>query len=364
MNICMVSCQHFTSGIGNYSFEIAQNIHANRPEMELYKLFKKGHPDESYFNQEWIKPIYYRSLRNLHPYILPLFIRKTVNPNGFHVFHAHWFLSGLALTYALNRPSVITMHDVSLLHIHESNKQFESYYKWAINRFKTLRIPIIVVSNVAKQDAVEYGGYPEDLIHVIPNGINQDRFYPLYKKKKNSFTIIYSGGLGKRKNVELLLTAYKVLEQKYDHIELKIAGAYPDRTIYPGLAKSLGLKRASFTGYVPDSEMNKFYNSGDLLIYTSLYEGFGFAPLEAMSAGVPVISTTGGALKEISGGGVELISYEVEDLIEKASHLIEQEQHRQALIEKGLEWVKQYSWENAANKTSAVYELAIKQYSR
>ncbi|NTU73270.1 glycosyltransferase family 4 protein [Candidatus Roizmanbacteria bacterium] len=291
-------------------------------------------------------------------------ITEIIKPNGADVYHAHWFLSGLALTYAMNRPSVITMHDVSLLHIRESNKHYEDYYKWAVDRFKSRRIPIIVVSNVAKNDTIEYARYPEHLIHVIPNGINQDRYFPLYKEKKSRFTIIYSGGLGKRKNVDLLLSAYKVLEEKYDHVELKLAGAYPERTSYPNIAKSLGLKRVTFTGYIPDAEMNRFYNSGDLLIYTSLYEGFGFSPLEAMSAGVPVLSTSGGALKEISGDGVQAVEYNAEDVIDKASRLIEHEQDRQALIEKGEKWVKQYSWENTAKKTYEVYELALKQYSK
>jgi glycosyltransferase involved in cell wall biosynthesis len=364
MKICMVSCQHLTSGIGNYSIELAQNIRALNPQIEFYKLYKKGHPDEGFFKHDWIKPIHYKSFKNLHPYVLPFFIRKAITPPSATLFHAHWFLSGLALTYAMNRPCVVTMHDVSLLHIREANKRYEAYYKWAIDRFRLQRIPMIVVSNSAKDDAIKYAHYPEHLIQVVPNGINDERYFPLYKEKKDRFTIIYSGGLGKRKNVDLLLNAYKVLEEKYDHVELKLAGAYPERTAYPDIAKSLGLKRVTFTGYVPDAEMNRFYNSGDLLIYTSLYEGFGFAPLEAMAAGVPVLATAGGALKEISGGGAQLIDYDPNDIVEKASILIEHEQDRQALIERGKSWVKQYSWENAAKRTYEVYEAALKQFSK
>ncbi|WP_020533011.1 glycosyltransferase family 4 protein [Flexithrix dorotheae] len=355
--IAMVTCQHFLSGIGNYSKEITRHTMEKYPNTNLFKPYKKGHLDESFHKKSWIKPIYYKSIGNLHPYILPFFIRKTVDLSA-DLFHAHWFLSGIALTLLMKKPTVITMHDVSLLHVSEVNSTYLKYYNWAIERFKRNRIPLIVVSESAKKDTVKYANYPEELVHVVYNGIDPKKYFPQPTPGKNTkkFTIIYSGGLGKRKNLELLLKAYKELEKKYDFLELKIAGAFPERTPYPQLANQLKLKNCKFTGFIPDEEMNNFYNSGDLMVYTSEYEGFGFAPLEAMACGVPVCSTNGGSLGEVSLGGACQIEYDVFDIVSKISLLIDQEEQRERLVAKGKKWVKNFTWEKCASQTMEVYK--------
>lgn len=354
MNIAMVSCQHFTSGIGNYAFELAKHVRELNPQLELYKVYKPDHPDAHYLEHEWIHPITYKSFRDLHPYVLPLFIRQALTQQKAEAYHAHWFLSGLALTYLPVKPAAVTMHDVSLLHIKEASPMYERYYKWALERFRKFRYTLIMVSESAKQDAIKYAGYPEDLIEVVPNGINLQRFHPIEKETKDTFRIIYSGGLGKRKNLALLFNAYKLLSEKHPDLELAIAGAFPERTVYPEMAKSMGLRNVTFTGYIPDGEMNAFYNSGDLLIYTSLYEGFGFAPLEAMAAGLPVITTSGGSLKEISGGGAVCTEYNAQEIAEAADHFISSSSLREEYIQKGKAWVEQYTWAKAAQKTISI----------
>ncbi|MBN8705705.1 MAG: glycosyltransferase family 4 protein [Bacteroidetes bacterium] len=357
MKITMVSCQHFTSGIGHYGVELASEIRKTQPDLELFKLSKPGHEDDSWFSNSWIRPIRYRSLRNLHPYVLPIYIRKALVGTHSDIYHAHWFQSGLALTLGYSKKTVITMHDVSLLHVKEGSSLFADYYSWSINRFKKLGIPLIVVSEAAKQDTIEYAGYPEKLVFPIHNGINFNQFYPAKNKiNKSTFTLIYTGGLGQRKNVKKLLDVMKVLENKYDFIEMKLAGSHPERTPFPSYAAQLGLKRTSFTGFIPDDQLTTFYQNGDLLIYPSEYEGFGFAPLEAMACGIPVISGTGGALKETAGSGAWLSGLETEELAEKAIKIIEDSQFRNDLIKKGSDWVKQFTWEKSAEKTLDVFQ--------
>ncbi len=355
MNIAMVSCQHFTSGIGNYSFELSRHVREFNPDLKLYKVYKPDHPDASYHTNAWIHPLPYKSFRNLHPYVLPFFLRQGLSKTHADIYHAHWFLSGLALSYLPKIQGVVTMHDVSLLHIKEATQTYENYYRWALNRFKKRKFKLVVVSETAKQDALKYTDYPERLIWVAPNGINQERFFPLRKEPHEKFRIIYSGGLGKRKNLDLLFQAYRLLKEKFIDIELRIAGAYPERTVYPKLVQDMALKDVYFTGYIPDKEMNRFYNSGDLLIYTSRYEGFGFAPLEAMAAGVPVITTTGGSLKEISGGGAICSGYNASEIASLASELILNPNRYDDQVEKGLAWVKQYNWSRAAQQILSLY---------
>jgi glycosyltransferase involved in cell wall biosynthesis len=354
--ITHITCQHALSGIGRYGFELAKQLHESGDLQAWYKPYKKGHPDSYLHEYEWIKGYQYKSFRDLHPYLLPWFIKFGV-PIQTKTAHAHWFLSGLGAIKAGFKHIVITMHDVSLLHESEQSGSYEQYYANSIQLFKKKRIPIICVSEQARKDAIYYANYPEELVFAIPNGIEHEQFFvgnnP--KAEKDTFRIIYSGGLGKRKNVDLLLKAYAQIETKYDFVELVLAGAHPERTPYPKMVSDLNVKNVRFTGFIPDNQMADFYRNGDLFIYPSLYEGFGFAPLEAMACGTPVLSAKGGSLSEISGGGAELFEYEVEDLVFKIETLISNAEKRFQLRVKGLNWVKQYSWNKTAHLTKELY---------
>ena len=356
-NIVMVTDHHVDSGIGYYSLELtkAMQSYANTT---LIKPYRADHSD-SYLHEQypWIQKARYKSLRQYRPYILPIFLRKALLGTRGRLYHAHWLLSGLASTYAHGGPRIVTMHDVSLLHVSDSNDKYLAYYRWGLNRFKRMNIPLIVVSEQARQDTIQYAEYPEELVHAVHNGINFNHFYPLSSPPDSrTFTLVYSGGLGKRKNLDLLLHAYQQLQRRYDFIALKIAGGHPERTPYPALAQTLGLMNVQFTGFVPDDKMNEFYNAGDLLVYTSDYEGFGMAPLEGMACGLPVISTRGGALEEVSGGGAHLVENEVDDLVNAIGRVIDDRAYRQALTRRGQEWVKQYTWERAAQQTWNIYQ--------
>lgn len=356
----MVSCQHFLSGIGQYGYHLSKELQNDGSNVHLFKPAKKGHLDQEIDQLDWVTPISYRSLGNLHPYILPLFLSKKLAFTGKNaVNHAHWFLSGLALSYTKKRFAV-TMHDVSLLHVKEKTGYYNQYYAWAIRRFIKLGIPIITVSENARQDAITHGKIPDSQVFTVYNGVDFNRFNTQnnkVQKDTNKFTIVYAGGLGPRKNLKLLLDAYALLEKKYPFLNLKIAGAFPERTPYPAYAKSLNIKNVTFTGYLPDNEMPTFYKQGDLMVFPSTYEGFGFAPLEAMACGTPVLCAKGGSLKEVSGGGAQLFEYDEEDLMSQITSLIDNRKNLESLKDKGSKWVKKYTWQRTASETKEIYKL-------
>ncbi len=355
-----VTCQHLLSGIGRYGLELSNQLHSNGIAGTFYKPFKKGHPDSACHEQSWVKPVRYKSFRNLHPYLLPLFIRNAIETDKKAVLHAHWFLSGLAISTFRANPKVVTMHDVSLLHHKEQNSSYLRYYEWAIKRFRDLEIPLIVVSENAKRDTLNYASYPEELVHVVYNGINHDQFFPEHNealRPTNRFRIVYSGGLGKRKNVGLLLRAMMILEDRGEEVELIISGAHPERTAYPAMARDMGLQQVHFTGFIDDHLMADFYRSGHLMVFPSEYEGFGLAPLESMACGTPVLSAKGGALQETSGEGAMYFDYEAEDLAAKIKLLKEDSSRRQQFTERGLKQAAQYTWKKTADQTAALYRM-------
>lgn len=357
MNLTLVTDHHLNSGIGRYSFELSQTLRKQDKALQLFKPFKQG-ADDIHFDQKfnWIRKIRYKSFRNLHPYLLPYFIGGQLWKETSQVFHGHWFIAGLGLQKAQKKNMVVTMHDVSLLHEKEMSTKFTRYYRNALRLLKKSDIPIIVVSEQAKTDAIQFGGFNENQVHAIPNGINFEQFHPLPEKKNECFKIVYAGGLSPRKNLQLLIDACEILEKRNVDFQLEIAGNHPERTPYPAMVKEKGLKRIKFVGFLPDASMNEFYNDADLMVYTSKYEGFGFAPLEAMAAGTPVIATKGGALAEISGGGCAQVRYSKYDLAETIQQFFNDPVLCNRFRRQGLDWVQQYSWENCADKTLAVYQ--------
>lgn len=362
MRVHEITCQHLLSGIGRYGWELASGIQKEGHLEKFYKPWKAGHSDEIYHENEWVKGYKYRSLRDLHPYLLPMFIRKSLEVKHGDILHAHWFLSGLAISKFRKNPKIITMHDVSLLHLPEKGSRYINYYAKSIQRFKKQQIPIIVVSEQAKRDAIQYAEYPEELVHVVYNGVNHNQFFSLQndqKRPKDKFRFVYSGGLGKRKNVGLLLEAFKAIETRFPECELIISGAHPERTDYPDLAESLGIKNIIFTGFIPDEEMADFYRSGHCMVFPSEYEGFGLAPLESMACGTPVLSAKGGALTETSGDGALYFDYQVEDLIDKMSEVFGDDQLREELTQRGLEQASEFTWEQTTQKTLDIYRTLV-----
>ena len=111
-------------------------------------------------------------------------------------------------------------------------------------------------------------------------------------------------------------------------------------------------------GYIPDDALQKMYQDALLSVYPSLYEGFGLPPLESMTYGCPVINSDIPALREVSGDAALYVDpYSVEDITARINQLLEDETLRQDLRLKGLEQIKNYSWEKSAQQ---VYELAQK----
>jgi len=112
-----------------------------------------------------------------------------------------------------------------------------------------------------------------------------------------------------------------------------------------------------FLGYVPEEELPYLYNGADLLLYPSLYEGFGFPILEAMACGTPVITSNISSLPEVAGKAAVLVDPMDEKGLKLAiESLISDKNTYVRYQELGFARVKKFSWERCAMKTLDVYE--------
>ena len=178
--------------------------------------------------------------------------------------------------------------------------------------------------------------------HLIYNGVDLNNFnkYPMDCKDSEGFVIGYAGRLVADKGIDILLKAFALLYKKHKNIRLKIAGA--DENGYwkqlNSLSVELGIHEAVWYCGI-EIDMEKFYKSLDLFVLPSVVkEAFGLVLCEAMSCGVPVITTSSGAQEEIIEDGIDgfiIKAGDIEGLAQKVYLLYTEEYLRSTFKDNG-----------------------------
>ncbi|MCK4518548.1 MAG: glycosyltransferase family 4 protein, partial [Candidatus Omnitrophica bacterium] len=226
--------------------------------------------------------------------VLPLLIKKY----EIKLLHCPVNIAPLAC----NCKTVVTVHDLSFMKLKKSHNYLQMLY---LKKFTSLSCKkadkIIAVSKSTKKDIVECCKIPEDKIQVIYNGIS-DEFKIINDNDglndiKNKYSLpdkflLYVGTLEPRKNVPAIIKAFQKCQKdnKFDY-KLVIAGSkgWAYQEIFT-LVKELSLsKDVTFTGYIENNDLPYLYNLAKLLVYPSLYEGFGLPLIESMACGTPVV---------------------------------------------------------------------------
>lgn len=201
---------------------------------------------------------------------------------------------------------------------------------------------VIAVSESTKRDLLEVSNIPEDKITVIYEGPTAE-FRPQLRDKIKAFKEKYNlpdkfiltiGGVGERKNLERIKEAAK-------NYHLVIAGeSLPCLSI---------------------EELGLLYASAEVLLYCSLYEGFGIPILDAFSTGLPVLTSNISSMPEVGGEAAMYVDpTDIQDIKEKLDIVVNDKGLKEALVKKGLERVKQFSWKKTALETAKVYERLVK----
>jgi glycosyltransferase involved in cell wall biosynthesis len=225
------------------------------------------------------------------------------------------------------------------------------------------RLPyIITVSEASRADLGSDFRIPRERFRVIPNGINTDNFYPLKNLKRSDNLLITTNSADTPlKGLRYLLDAVAQIRRTRD-IRLVVIGKPKKDGVVEKMIRDLSLRETVlFTGRIGAEEFPRYYAEATIAVIPSLYEGFGMPAGEAMACGVPVISTTGGALPEVVGeAGVLVPPGNAAALRDAIVLLLDNPQLRRKLGEAGLARVNNsFTWRHAAEKTVAVYREAM-----
>ena len=174
---------------------------------------------------------------------------------------------------------------------------------------------------------------------------------------------MYAGQWRQHKNLVRLLKAYELLRRHHD-VKLALVGKVdPAFPIIPKTISELKLEEdVILTDFVEDDELLRYYGAAEVFAFPSLAEGFGFTPLEAIAAGVPVASSSAEPMPEILGdAAVYFNPRSTEDMVSSIESLLVDKGLRKQLVEKGAERVRQFSWQTTATQMLAVYDRALTQ---
>ncbi len=202
---------------------------------------------------------------------------------------------------------------------------------------------VIAVSNATKQDLISLSKIPADKITVVYSGVDQKVFCKQDEKDIEQFRKKYNlpekfilaiGGVGVRRNLD------RVKEAAGDILVVTSGISIP---------------------FLPEKEMPILYASSQMLVYPSLYEGFGFPILEAMACGVPVITSNISAMPEVGGDAALYVDpMNANDISEKIQELLSDQNLRKDLISKGFKQADKFSWEETAKQTAQIYHQVLK----
>ncbi|MCX6009040.1 MAG: glycosyltransferase family 4 protein, partial [Chloroflexi bacterium] len=221
---------------------------------------------------------------------------------------------------------------------------------------------IITVSQTASRHIADTFGISEDKLRVIYNGIDTDIFSPSPKvnRLENRLLVVISRDTAV-KGLRYMLEALAVLRQKHN-LELIVVAKETDNSTTQKLINNLGIRDyVKFIDEIDTAELVNQYRLASIVVIPSIYEGFGLPAAEAMACGVPVVSTTAGALPEVVGdAGILVPSADTKALVEAISALVVSPNKRKHLSRIGRKRIVQmFNWRNTAQRTVDVYAEAI-----
>ena len=262
---------------------------------------------------------------------------------------------------------VVTVHDLTAIRYPELCAPASLAYPGLVARAVRRGAFVHVPSSFVGEEVTELLGLDPGRVRVVPHGLDdagagdvRPRAAPGQVPRPAPY-VLALGAVEPRKDLPTLVRAFAELAGAHADLELVVAG--PDGWGAPAfdaaVAASGVARRVVRLGYLEESRRRSLLSQASVLAYPSLYEGFGFPPLEAMALGVPVVAARAGAVPEVVGDAAELVpAGDVTALAGALARVLDDNPLRSRLIAAGRVRAASFTWSAAASSMMALYETA------
>jgi glycosyltransferase involved in cell wall biosynthesis len=326
------------SGVGQYSSEILFGLAAAHPEV----YFDFCYRPHRYFRARGVA-----LPRNARRRLLA----EPVGPRWADLFHGlNQRLPNMRL-----RRFVATFHDLFVMTGEYSTPEFRARFTEQARDAAARADAIIAVSAFTGAQVVSLLGVEPSRVHVVHHGIRPLELPEMRREK----VILNVGAVQKRKNIARLVEAFEAVDPSWRLVLAGSAG-YGAQEIFARIEQSPARDRILVLGYVPPAELASWYARAMVFAFPSLDEGFGMPVLEAMAAGLPVVTSNRSALPEVAGDAALLVDPDSGAVLRQALlDLTESDVLRKDLSQRGRERAYGFSWGRAARETWDVYQNLV-----
>ncbi|HWD21095.1 MAG TPA: glycosyltransferase family 1 protein [Verrucomicrobiae bacterium] len=355
------------TGIAQYLFALVRAF-ASHPEHQ-YVLFvlEEDQPHfafaQSYAEIVVVPERYRPAWRDIlwHQTALPRLARRL----GIDVLHTP---SYRRMIWSRSCPRVTTIHDLAPCRVAGKYNWPRMFYaRVAARQLAHRQDAVIAVSGQTQADILHYYGLPPQRVASIHNGIDHQRFYPIHEPRSPFFLYVARLEHPAKNHCRLIEAFNRFKTETKSNWQLVFAGSdwQNAEAIHQAARASRFASDIRLLGFVPDRELPGLYRTASVFVYPSLYEGFGFPPLEAMACGCPVIASARGSLGEVLGGAAQIVNPEdIGDMASALTRTATQPDHRAALTAAGFRRAADFNWAKTAAATVKVYESAAQNLGR
>lgn len=358
-------------GLGRYTEKLIKYLEKIDHHNQYYILLRKENwqdyePDQSNFKKILADYRWYSIKEQI---MMPIIINKL----GVDLMHFTHF--NVPFFYAGN--FVVTIHDLILTKYPTQRATTLGPLKYKLKHFGYKTIissaikrskAVIAVSKYTKDEIIEHFSVAAKKIYVTHEGVdplfidNQDPNEVIKKYNVKKPYLLYVGNVYPHKNIEGLLSAFKIVSETKPELKLVLVGKhdYFFQQI-KDLVKQKKLEdKVIFTGFVTDQDLPHLYKNAKLYCFSSFCEGFGLPALEALHSGLPVVASDNSCLPEVlSNAAIYFNPHDINQMAEKINYVLDNNSIAQELITRGYEQVKTFYWEKMAKATLDLYELKL-----
>lgn len=356
------------TGVGWYCHHLLQHLKDVIPD-DVGVVLYSDQPLPAELNS-WPRNWEERVLKRRGPMWSQIVLANAVlrdRPDAFFV-PAHVIPLALTLAPRSRRPKLITtIHDVVFRGSPETYSVRERWYADHATRLAVRRADrIIVPTESVKHDLERYYRCDPEKVAVIHHGVesrimNQELWTETTKRPSfiipHSLFILYIGRLECKKNVVRMVEAFTDIAPRHPDTRLVLVGApgYGYEEVRAAIARSPARERIETLGWVDRGTHDRLLARASVFLFPTLGEGFGLPILEAMAAGVPVITSRGGAHEEVAGDAALLVSArDTAAIADALDRLLSDERLRRDCVERGKRRAGQFTWDRCAQQTRDV----------